>query len=250
MLQCQVHHACGGSVGGVFPFSTYQGADVAYDILSEGDAGSADTEFLYAEARFQHQQEVDDLDRTYRDLLRREEQRGTILQLDHGEQEQRQQQLLQRRQEQEGSLARAQPSQVDAMRQQQEAVWDEWWKARGRGSAFSDRRAMVAGHARLWLLRAALGDGCRHCVDPCADLTCPSCAGELDPDPGEVSGIFRSPCLCMLLTLQTALPCLRVAHSPNPCVADSLCCSAPQHAGHAPHERPARPRVPHSGSGL
>lgn len=50
--------------------------------------------------------------------------------------------------------------------------------------------------ARLWLLEAALGDHCRHCVDPgCGD--CPVCASPLDSDPGEAGPVCcRCVCVC------------------------------------------------------
>ena len=178
----ELHHVSSGSCTSepLFPFGTYECADLGHAVLS-GRGG--DVDFLHAEAGFQHAQATRDLDRRYEQLLRSEASRASILQLDAEQAERRRRDLLRRRQEEQALLARASPKQREALRQRQEGAWDEWWKHRGRGSSFPDRASMVAAHARLWLLHAALGDGCTHCVDPCDDHACPSCSGSLDPDP-------------------------------------------------------------------
>ena len=96
---------------------------------------------------------------------------------------------------------------VVAALQETDAV--ETWRRR-QASAWSSQRPKAAAQQEQWLMEAARGDHCRHCVDPLPPA-CPSCgACEMDADPGEsgggACGVCEQRCSRRFVVLPVPLP--------------------------------------------
>lgn len=189
-LEKDIANAVPASSADLYPREGYVLADMGACLLADRsssiDRGGGSDQFLYEEAQVHWAREVRDVGREIEEEAARLDRRAAIMQLSSTDFQRQQQAQQQRQQQLEQRIQRARAGEAEALLQQQRLQWGEWWKKRrqGRDSPFQSRDEMEAAVARLWLLRAALGDHCRHCVDACPDLACPECSGYLDDDPG------------------------------------------------------------------